>query len=303
MNPIKSPYDMLLERMGLQYGNPTTPVNGPQDMMAEMIAAGHPIQRFKEGNTVSSKVVGDPEKRLTEQLKENTAAFKDINLLNPNYTLGVNKIAPYSNIDALGTYHWSEPGKINVTPYAPNLSQVIGHEAQHSQYHDANVRNAADKKNRSIFEELQAIKAGKVGDELYKQAEENYKNYVANYLENPNNQKWSSSTMRDLGAYHSSYPGRDERLADYAGLEAQLPKGKTLMDTELGKAVFNSPELQAWLYSSIRPLEPKAVALNPKLDNTQPSTLEKMREELRNNVSAGRGYLPALYNAITNSLK
>ena len=56
MNPIKSPYDMLLERMGLQYGNPTTPVNGPQDMMAEMIAAGHPIQRFKEGKKAVSKM-------------------------------------------------------------------------------------------------------------------------------------------------------------------------------------------------------------------------------------------------------
>ena len=216
-----------------------------------------------------------------------------LNLSRPEYTQGITEINAYTpgqgNPYAAGFVASKDPSVVNIYPWGRlnNYVDVLAHEASHTANMLANRQVSRDKKNDTFYEALarQAALDRSLG--YTHEIQKNFKEY------NKNAKEW-------LGAYADRNASWDERMADFQALEAQLPKGKTLLDTPMGQAVFNTPELkQYWLESSI-PLAIKAIPQSPQYKNL---VLDKIRQfnDLFQDEAKTTGYAQAALKAIYKS--
>jgi len=295
------------------------PVNMPAQRSGHMFGGNvRYTLPFAEGGDVNSiPVEGDQfdkpnfEKVFSAVAKGYTAPHSDrhfdkgqtqpaLNIGDPNYLRGTKtiKVYPqYQEYNKAGFYNgWDDPNSINISsselnPY--NLPSTVGHEAQHLQ---SNLAYENPDK-LGFIDSMRRAAALKNTDELKAQIEKNYQDYLKQWKENQNNQQnnfgWGMKTRNQLGAYAGENPGSGERYADYAGLEAQLPRGQRLVDTELGKAVFKTPEQQAYLYQTLRPMEQKMIA-QPDNKSDFWDALKKFKQEYAYNTGAGKSHADSL---------
>lgn len=299
----------------IEHGAPEHPENVTS--LGDPYAAGGLVHLAEGGDVTKIPVEGDQfdkpnfEKVFSAVAKGYTAPHSDrhfekgqtqpaLNIGNPNYLLGTKaiKVYPqYQEYDKSGFYNgWDDPNSINISsselnPY--NLPSTVGHEAQHLQ---SNLAYENPDK-LGFIDSMRRAAALKNTDELKSQIEKNYQDYLKQWKENQNNQQnnfgWGMKTRSQLGAYAGENPGSGERYADYAGLEAQLPRGQRLVDTELGKAVFKTPEQQAYLYQTLRPMEQKMIA-QPDNKSDFWDALKKFKEEYAYNTGAGKSHADSL---------
>lgn len=241
---------------------------------------------------------------------------KDLNISNPSYLKGVESITNYPGGHITGQLGFYKPfidgSNINVTSdlNEKEAPYVTGHEAQHLQDNLAFFNQWGDEKNYSFLNRLDRGAAKTNSKPYEEQIEKNYQDYVKKWKkeedENPNKSYYGSSRFRaneELGNYYDRTPGFDERFADFAGLEAALPRGARLADTPLGKAVFNTPELQNYYNLNTRPLEIKAMPGNSPTSPTA-DALRKIKAELKLHFgNSNESYVDALINTIKHSLK
>jgi hypothetical protein len=232
------------------------------------------------------EIVGESAHQLREKLFNANA----MNISNPAYTLGLNQInAPQEptypgkekhEIDAAAFYNSANPGQVTINPSTSSTSSytvapyVLGHEAQHLQ--DIETRPTRYPPN---YQRL-------------------YNHYLQRNIEKNFQQQRENLPMDTRGfgyAMRENVPW-EERLADFAGYEAALPKGTTLLDTEFGKKVFNTPELQRHYLYSVRPKEAKAFPVEDTI-------FEKAKEKyhkFRSKVGEGKSYADAAYETVLN---
>jgi hypothetical protein len=195
-----------------------------------------------------------------------------------------------------GGYHSSdEPDVVNIknTGREPqHYSQVLSHEGQHLQDYKADEQGIRqDWKNRSVLDRVQSH-ALRVPQYLNQRAiENNYQAYRDKFIaDNPNNE----FPHRQLGAYYNADAPWNERLADLNSIEGNLKRGQRFADTEMGKAVLNTPELQNYYYQSARPLEPKALPY-------EPSVFDRIKNASRNfkeKSASGKSYADSAYESL-----
>jgi len=191
------------------------------------------------------------------------------NLSNPAYVQGVTGLRPYSRATdnraggALGYVDpWNNPTVVNLSaPYLSDASQVFAHEAAHVQKGIVDNQVYDDTKKDTLAQSSQRDRRGKDGEALRQQLENNFSTYVKSLDE------WKQ-TPRNIGAYGygGQYASWEERFADLQSLESQLPRGQSLLDTPLGKQVFNTPELKRYWMQTTLPLQAKALEQNPELE-------------------------------------
>lgn len=226
---------------------------------------------------------------LNEAIMENSVGT---NLTRPEYLQGVENITAYNPFD---TKVWSagyvsprNPETVNINPlrYGGDMANVLAHEAAHTANILADRRVWDDKKKDTLYESLARSAALDRSLGYSSQIEENFQNYAAN------------SKGEFLGGYgKSTRVPWDERIADLQSLEAQLPKGKTLLDTPLGKSIFNTPELkQYWLETSI-PLAIKAIPQSPQYRNIAIDKIKQFNEIFQDEAKT-TGYAQALIKAL-----
>jgi hypothetical protein len=245
--------------------------------------------------------MGSNPEMVAQDLKQNLS--KNINLGDPNYLRGVDTIEADTPMGrgVVGQYAHIDPHKISVRSnmgIPMDTARVLGHEAQHSQEADASKRNYKDSKNDTLLQAARREAAGKGSFDLRKQIDENYKNYVKDYLAKQDaksgNFGWAMDNGRTLGDYYidpdiGPHYKSDERFADFAGLESILPRGQRLADTELGKAVFKTPEQASYYYQTVRPLEPKMLPQNPDNESEWIKSRRRMADVAEQNKYKNRG--------------
>jgi hypothetical protein len=313
-----------MRRGQIEHGAPENPENTTS--IGDPYAQGGLVHLAGGGDVTKIPVEGDQfdkpnfEKVFSAVAKGHTAPHSDrhfergqtqpaLNIGDPNYLLGTKaiKVYPqYQEYGKAGFYDgWKDPKSINISsselnPY--NLPATVGHEAQHLQ---SNLAYEHPDKLGFIDSMRRAVASAKT-PEMKEQIEKNYQEYIKQWKANQQNQQnnfgWGMKTRKELGAYAGDNPGSEERYADYAGLEAQLPRGQRLVDTELGKSVFKTPEQQNYLYETLRPMEQKML---PQADNKSPfwDTLKKFKQEYKYNTGAGKSHANSLIKSGLSALK
>lgn len=206
------------------------------------------------------------------------------NMSNPAYMQGVTAIRPYNVYTdpegaGIGGYvnTFKNPTTVNLsTPNLPDATRVLAHEVAHVQKNIAERQVSADKKNDTIAQALQRETRGEEGQSLRSQLENNFTKYVQTLDE------WKQ-TPGNVGAY--GFGGKkaswEERFADLQSLESQLPRGQSLLETALGKQVFNTPELKRYWMQTTLPLQAKALEQNPELEKNFFDKLEIFRSTFK----------------------
>jgi len=185
-------------------------------------------------------------------------ARKKLNIDFPQYMTGVEKIKSIAAGPALGGYvKKSEPQVINLNErsiFEP--VSTLGHEATHVAQNLANkdLVKSQEKDDKDFYTyrlglggPMMAYPSDKM-NEIYKNAEKVYKEY------------------KDKNIFSSSFPhSESEMMADLQGFEAALPKGQTILDTDIGKKMFPTPELQHFYLQSSLPYTTKMLEYEPSL--------------------------------------
>jgi len=255
------------------------------------------IQSFDNGGLAKSPQPGSFPPLFPEivgggahQLREKLFNANAMNISNPAYTLGLNQInAPQEptypgkekhEIDAAAFYNTGTPGQVTINPSTSSASSyevapyVLGHEAQHLQEHETSPTRYPPNYQRLYNYYLQ------------RNIEKNFQQQRENL---PVDVQGFGYAMRDNVPW-------EERLADFAGYEAALTKGQTLLDTEFGKKVFNTPALQRHYLHAVRPKEAKAF---PVEDTLYEKAKEKYHK-FRSKVGEGKSYADAAYETVLN---
>jgi hypothetical protein len=233
---------------------------------------------------------------LMEQLKNTYDPAS--NMSNPAYMTGVGTIRPYNVYTdkegaGIGGYvnSYKAPTTVNLsTPFLPDATRVLAHEAAHVQKNIVDRQVSADKKQDTAAQILQRDERGEQGAALRKQLEKNFRSYVST-LDLP--QKSESQ----IGGYGTRNTTWEERFADLQSLESQLPRGKTLLDTPLGQNVFNTPELKRYWLQTTLPLQAKALEQNPELQQSFFDKLEIFKNTFRDEAKT-RSYANAALTAL-----
>lgn len=233
---------------------------------------------------------------LMEQLKNtyNPAS----NMSNPAYMTGVGTIRPYNVYTdkegaGIGGYVDSAraPTTVNLsTPFLPDATRVLAHEAAHVQKNIAERQVSADKKQDTASQVLQREERGEQGAALRKQLEKNFQSYVGTL-------DFGKRFESEIGGYGTRKTSWEERFADLQSLESQLPRGKTLLDTPLGQNVFNTPDLKRYWLQTTLPLQAKALEQNPELQQNFFDKLEIFKNTFRDEAKT-RSYANAALSAL-----
>lgn len=234
----------------------------------------------------------------TEVFLEKLKEAQNTNLSNPSFTQGVNNIDFMSGQQGLGYVSPSAPSTVNIFPYAAQAPQILAHEAAHTQAILANKRRPQPS-DVTISQYAEAKAKREEGANLQEQLINNYKTYIENYVK----AKGTKDAESELGGYFNNKKAQyDERIADLQSLEAKLPKGKTLLDTPLGKEILNTPELQNYWRQTVTPLESKAI---PNLSKYEKpfwiSSLEKLqtaKDIFQQGTRANKSYANSAIDAI-----
>jgi hypothetical protein len=240
-----------------------------------------------------------------EAIRRRLANVSAMNMANPNYTLGLDKIVvktpeeqtyavPTQASQVGGYYDSRNANEIVINPTLANINslkdvpQVVAHEAQHLQ----DIQSPMYKQN--AIERMRK-------ESLQRQIEQNFQKAKGNYPE---------YGKLNVGYYNTPNTPFVERLSDLAGYEAILPKGQRLVDTPFGKEVFNTPELQNYYHASVRPKEQKMIPTLPTMTDKNPvlnlakqvQGLSKDKfNEFKARINTGDSYADALYKTLTGA--
>lgn len=225
------------------------------------------------------------------------------NMSNPAYVQGVTAVRPYNvytDKDGAGMLGYVDPYRsptvVNIsTPNLPDAAQVFAHEAAHVQKGIADRQVFKDKEKDTLAQAIRRSTRGEQGQALRNQLEQNFMNYV-NSLE-----MWQRSP-RAVGAYGQQNTSWEERFADLQSLESQLPRGQTLLDTPLGKQVFNTPELKRYWLQTTLPLQAKALEQNPELRENFFDKLEIFKQTFKDEART-RSFANAALSALKKAYK
>jgi hypothetical protein len=259
------------------------------------------IMKSPQPNTVPSSfppITGAEEEKIKQQLFN----LQALNLSEPAYMEGVKEIktnVPYpmaslpsyaENSSASAFVNRENPSVVNTTNTFQgsilNTPHVLGHEAQHTQ------ETLRPQYPMNAYEKFKQ-------ERLQKNIESNFQKARDKYPE-----------FRQSGYYDQNNVPFFERLADFAGNEASLPKGQRLVDTPYGKEIFNTPELQNYYHASVRPTEKKMMPQTPSMMERNPviamaqqlKDLSKPKlEEFRARLATGDSYADALYKTIAGA--
>jgi hypothetical protein len=244
------------------------------------------------------KIVGED----SESIKRRLANVSAMNLANPNYTKGLDRIVVKTpedrvygnNLPASRVAGYYDPENANEVVLSPTIGNInnfqdvpmsVAHEAQHLQ--DLQSLRYRQKPLQKLNK-----------DYLQARIENNFQRAKESY---PEYRKLNTGYYNDKNAPFS------ERLADFAGYEAALPSGQRLVDTPFGKDVFNTPELQNYYHASVRPMEQKMIPTLPSMVDKNPflnvakqvQTLSKEKlKEFEARINAGESYADALYKTL-----
>ena len=245
-----------------------------------------------------------------------TASYnKDLNINNPEYTKGVDKIKLFFRSSGNPTLGYYKPFADSENIYVASdlvqgLPHVIGHEAQHLQDNLAYDQDYADRKNQTFTQRLDRLASERNVNRkaLEDEIENNFQKYKQEWQEKNSNNIMANQD-RDLGYYASSNKNFSsegkfpERFADFAGIDARLPRGESFLNTPLGKAVFNKPELQEYYNTRVRPFEVKAIPGNSPTSPTA-DFIRKLQSEAKLHFkNSNESYADALLNTIKGTLK
>jgi hypothetical protein len=231
-------------------------------------------------------------KDLYSEVKSKTLspqARKELNIDFPQYMEGVEKIRSISASPNLGGFvSGKEPTVINLNEksiFEP--VSTLGHEATHVAQKLAENKIQGNLKKDS--EDKYAYRLGIGGavmsypsdkmTQIYKNAEKVYKEY------------------QDENIFSSDFPkNQREMMADLQGFEAALPKGQTILDTDIGKKMFPTPELQHFYLASSLPYTTKMLEHDPSLYQI---AVEKARQakQVFKDESIHRSYADAAMSA------
>lgn len=201
---------------------------------------------------------------ITDELKQNYTRNLDTNsniVNNPVYLQGITKIKPMSTytpegIEASGYYEPSSPGILNVSYKSPDVIKTTGHEAYHSQAYDYGKWLNAYKdwnENPNLLG-LRALdyspysSLSQEHNDFRKRVKDVYEKYEKDY---------------NLNTRFTGHPS--EMMADLQGIEAKLPSGKTILDTDIGKDLFKTKEEKQLYLKSSLPGIMKAIEYDPSL--------------------------------------
>jgi hypothetical protein len=240
-------------------------------------------------------VTGDPYDVWEAKYQLNQATRDKLNFNDPAYTLGMKEIqaVPF-NKEFGGQFDPKSPSTVKVanSPSSPKTySQTLSHEGQHLQdYHTDEYGVNQDWKNRSFLERVQS-NALRIPAYLNQRAiENNFRDYRDRFVkENPD-----ADFRLELGGYHNQNPEFSERIADLVSIEGNLKRGQRFTDTEMGKAILNTPELQNYYYQSARPMEAKALPY-------EPSVFDRIKNASRNfkeKSASGKSYADSAYESL-----
>jgi len=198
-------------------------------------------------------------KDLEDALRTNLSGGGDINLYSPTYTKDVQQITPFVGAENLGGYienQSPENANINVKSSAfPNVKKTLGHEAEHSQQVETRkwIKEQQKKDPEFITPSLLGTSRNlfysrniNLSVEINKSAQDAYKKYEKKY---------------ELGYNFDKNPS--EFMADMVGIESTLPAGSSVLDTDIGKDIFNTPEKRRWYLLSSLPNTTKMLESDP----------------------------------------
>jgi hypothetical protein len=197
-------------------------------------------------------------------------ARKSLNIDFPQYMTGVEKIKSLRAGSNLGGYVKKDEPQ---TVYLNEKSifepvSTLGHEATHVAQDLANkdLYESQEKNNKDFYTyrlglggPMMSYPSDKM-NEIYKNAEKVFNEY------------------KDKKIFSSSFPNsQSEMMADLQGIEASLPKGQTILDTDIGKKMFPTPELQHFYLQSSLPYTTKMLEYNPSMFSV---AIEKARKAI-----------------------
>jgi len=194
--------------------------------------------------------------RLADRYTEQD--IRDYNISQtPAYLQGVEKINPiYSNV-VNGRFYPSVPNAIDVAVNAKNPIKTTGHEAYHLQsLNYSDFLNSSNTKatpqnqhsnpyNWNILPPIYGKRDIQIFQDRVKNAYDTYKD------------KYS------LGGEFAYKPY--ETMADLQGIEATLPSGKTILDTDIGKDLYKTKEEKQYYLKASLPGVMKALEYDPSL--------------------------------------
>ena len=224
------------------------------------------------------------------------------NMSSPAYLQGVTGLRPYDLYTdkegmrgALGYVDpRNNPTVVNLSaPWLQDSTRILAHEAAHVQKGIAEKQVYQDSKNDTLAQNSQRNTRGEQGATLRKELEKNFRSYVSTL---------DRAFDSEVGAYGTRNTTWEERFADLQSLESQLPRGKTLLDTPLGKSVFNTPDLKRYWLQTTLPLQAKALEQNPELQQSFFDKLEIFKNTFRDEAktrSYANAALTALKKAVT----
>jgi hypothetical protein len=248
-------------------------------------------------------ILGDDELTrvsLMEQLRNTYDPAS--NMSNPAYMTGVGTIRPYNiytDKEGAGIAGYVDtykaPNTVHLsTPFLPDATRVLAHEAAHVQKGIADRQVSQDFKKDTATQTLQRNARGREGEALRNQLEKNFVNYVKSLNREPS--RGFEAEVGAYGVFGKNAPW-EERFADLQSLESQLPRGKTLLDTPLGQNVFNTPELKRYWLQTTLPLQAKALEQNPELQQNFFDKLEIFKNTFRDEAKT-RSYANAALTAL-----
>ena len=203
------------------------------------------------------KIIG--RKDLEDALRTTISGGGDINLYLPTYTKDVKDIVPYKRTsDLIGYVKHDSPSVVNIASPLNEFQtkMILGHEAEHSQQLESKkwIEEQLKKDPKYRIPNLLGTSRDFIGrEEVWKQnleinksAQDAYKKYQKKY----------NLTVE--------FPEKNsELMADMVGIEATLPRGQSVLDTDIGKDIFNTPEKRRWYLASSLPNTTKMLESNP----------------------------------------
>ena len=178
---------------------------------------------------------------------------QNLNIGTGQYTQGVGNISPLWSNGAYGLFNQRYPNEIRVNAGSPDVLQTTGHEAYHLQAdkYSKYLKDTGQENDTTIYgmtAKLPAWGTSIYKEEWRKRLEEADKKYAKKY---------------NLGAEFASR--NYETMADLQGIEASLPSGQTILDTDIGKDLFKTKSEQKMYLQSSLPGIMKALEYDPSL--------------------------------------
>lgn len=179
--------------------------------------------------------------------------IQNLNIGTGQYMQGVGNISPLWSSSSYGRFDPRNPTEIRVNAGSPDVLQTTGHEAYHlqSENYKNYLKDTGQENDTSIYgmtARLPEWGTSLYRDEWQKRLEEADKKYAKKY---------------NLGAEFATR--NYETMADLQGIEAKLPSGQTILDTDIGKDLFKTKKEQQMYLKASLPGVMKALEYDPSL--------------------------------------